>query len=364
MRRLTVQRRQDQGTSLPPSRAEAQGAQPSKDRPGRPSAPSGAVVGPSQGVSCDHIWCGRSAWRFAGHGSSTASTVEHDECERPKWLACVLCGEVMQVRCKSARASRCMPCSERHRRAVATVMREGAASKAIGSLFFVTLTAPGADRLPWDRSKCSHAAAVTCSGELGCRVQVGAAAAWNASAPKRWSYFRQFLQRSLGLEVALVGSWETQERGMLHRHVLVRVEGVVSQRRFDVAVRSYAARYEFGRKRDVQLLSDPVRSAWYLAKYATKAGDDRATTPFLDRASGDLFGGRYRSWSASRNWGVTMASVWAAQRRWAAGGGVAGAAAPNAGAGAGAVGAGLDFNTESSTRGFSAPWVPVLPVLS
>lgn len=332
---------------------------------GLPGAWVRPVDRPSQGTSCDHVWYGHSTWRYA-RGAAPTTATDDVECERPKSLVCVLCGEVRRVRCKSTKSSRCVPCSERHRRAIARVIRNGTA-KAIGSTSFVTLTAPGVDVLPWDRSRCSHGPEVGCSGSIGCRVDTAAAAEWNATAPKRWSYFRQYLERWFGLEVAVIGSWETQERGALHRHAVVRFNGVVGEKRLRVAVRSFSARYGFGSrvaKDAVQIITDPKRAAYYIAKYATKSADARPVTPFLDRCSGDMFAGRYRSWSSSRNWGVTIASVWAAQRAWALGGGVAGASAPNAGAHAGAVGAGLDLNAESSTGGGLIPWVPASAVLS
>jgi hypothetical protein len=50
----------------------------------------------------------------------------------------------------------------------------------------VTLTAPGVDTLPWDRSKCP-AGEHKCSGRLGCRVQWLAAAEWKSTVTERLS---------------------------------------------------------------------------------------------------------------------------------------------------------------------------------
>src|SRR4030081_2548330 len=53
-----------------------------------------------------------------------------------------------------------------------------------GKTCLVTLTAPGADVLPWDRAKCREGAH-RCSGQRGCRVHWVAAAGWNATVTKR-----------------------------------------------------------------------------------------------------------------------------------------------------------------------------------
>jgi hypothetical protein len=53
-----------------------------------------------------------------------------------------------------------------------------------GKTCMVTLTAPGADVLPWDRSQCAESDH-RCSGKRGCMVDWVAAAGWNATVTKR-----------------------------------------------------------------------------------------------------------------------------------------------------------------------------------
>lgn len=59
------------------------------------------------------------------------------------------------------------------------------------------------------------------------------------------------------------------------------------------------------------------RAAYYVSKYVTKATDSRDSVPWwgevIDYDTGevteDVVPGRYRTWSMSREWGLTMAAV-------------------------------------------------------
>src|SRR5690606_8922148 len=111
---------------------------------------------------------------------------------------------------------------------------------------------------------------------------------------------------------------EVQQRGAVHFHALVRTERQLSER----VVRELAITYGFGHAVDVQLLSGPKgaqRLAWYCAKYASKAADDRHDVDTLDLRTGEIVRGmpRLRVWTASRGWGLTMLALKASQARWA-----------------------------------------------
>ena len=54
------------------------------------------------------------------------------------------------------------------------------------SVVLLAVTAPGADRLPWDESHCRPLGDHRHSGSLGCRVHPVAAREWNQSASDRW----------------------------------------------------------------------------------------------------------------------------------------------------------------------------------
>lgn len=284
-------------------------------------------------------------------------------CEAPNMLRCVLCSSTLQVRCKATRDDRCLPCAERHRKDIARVMRSGFTDDRSEGFFFVTLTGPGKAELPWDLSVCGHADDSECAGPLGCRVDRHVAAIWNGTAAQRWSWFVTALRRRLRADVQVCGSWETHQRGVLHRHFLMwsppAHEGVRREthvKAVRTAVRWCATRkwIGFGRQSDVQGLSgggarEMARKAGYCAKYATK-GDDLAVT--LDCETGELVQGGYRRWSASRRWGTSMRCVRADRVQWVreqlsgCGGATEEHAAPSTFGAAGA----LDLDSESYAR--------------
>jgi hypothetical protein len=216
---------------------------------------------------------------------------------------------------------------------------------------FVTLTAPGSrrHRRP-DGQWCP--CTPRDDADLG---------AWNATLGRRWTEFVQALSRELGADLvtyddagkrhrefglAYFAAREVQRRGALHLHVLVRRRDgrpaalTVSQ------LRALAVAYGFGHAVDVQRL-DPDRHVGYVAKYVSKSASDRRRVPWtaqqwaripgeivaktprgyarFSRATGEHLGPavpalvcvpRYRTWSASRTWGDTMASVRAAQQHY------------------------------------------------
>ncbi len=96
-----------------------------------------------------------------------------------------------------------------------------------GKTCLVTLTAPGADLLPWDKSKCPKGEH-RCSGRLGCRVEWLAAARWNMTVTKRLGDLlkvaREATRRAHGSRgrVEVLGYvCEAQQRGVFHPHVVL-----------------------------------------------------------------------------------------------------------------------------------------------
>jgi len=213
------------------------------------------------------MWC-EHVWTF-----DRVSTVRLGDCTSPLVLICALCESVLRVRCNATREEKCKACGLRHRRLVARVLRSGFNGDRPDGFFFVTLTAPGVDGgLVWDQS-CGHLEG-ECSGEKGCKVERLPMAQWNRTAPQRWSWFMTEMRRQLKRDVQFAGTWETQARGALHRHVLIWCPGV-TDRRFRAAVRLCAHRYGFGKQYDVQSISgsdarEQARKAGYCAAYVTK----------------------------------------------------------------------------------------------
>lgn len=60
-------------------------------------------------------------------------------------------------------------------------------------------------------------------------------------------------------------------------------------------------------------------TAWYCAKYASKAADERHEIDTLDYATGEIVRGmpRLRVWTSSRRWGLSMKAIKQAQALWA-----------------------------------------------
>lgn len=315
---------------------------------------------------------GEHDWRYSGKGAPQVG-----QCDQPTKLVCVRCGTWYLRRCGRAKASRCEPCAEVHRLDVAAIGRSGWARGARGSTgVWLTLTAPGADRLPFDPSQCSHGPGVACSGSIGCRCEPMALARWHHGLGLRWSHFMTEVRRLLpGLDVQFFKTWEEQLRGALHAHAMLRLMGVVTERRFRAAVRLAAHRYGFGSQLDLQFIDladpavmdmveqwcdetasaewvevvvdDPVaaaaaRKAGYCAKYASKSADRLESVRTIDPWTGELRACGFRPWSASRRWGDTMRAVVMRRRTWATAGHVVPGVPADVAAG-GAEGAPLDL---------------------
>ncbi|QIX28917.1 hypothetical protein ncot_19405 (plasmid) [Nocardioides sp. JQ2195] len=133
---------------------------------------------------------------------------------------------------------------------------------------------------------------------------------WNAQESACWNRLRTALTRDR--EVIFAGAVETQERGMLHRHVLVFVDSRLEHE--EVQALALAAGY--GCVLDLEPVRSADKAARYISKYVTKSASGRAVVPWekVDEDTGELIGKRatYRLWSSSRKWGVTMKEMKAA----------------------------------------------------
>src|SRR4051812_10428525 len=98
---------------------------------------------------------------------------------------CYVCGRRSVGRC---RRRACPAGVERWSLDVWTVLSSALVDREAVRL--VVLTAPGADQLPWDRSKCVHRPGVRCSGSLGCRVDERARDRWESDVQYRWALLR------------------------------------------------------------------------------------------------------------------------------------------------------------------------------
>ncbi len=241
-------------------------------------------------------------------GYLPAGGVDGLDCTSPLLVVCRVCDRRLVWACRAHRASRCVPCSDRYRRLLVRIAESRTATAHRGHGSFLTLTAPG---------ERAHARWVPGrpggGGPCGCRV--GDLAEWNAAAGQSWNRLRLGLSRVSRFEYFRVV--EVQKRGALHLHVLVW--SAEPLRRDQVQRIALAA--GFGCQVDLTPLS-PQQHARYAAKYATKATDQRGDAPWavdvVNTRTGEVTRGsapaRYRTWSSSRQWGLTVRDVRAANR--------------------------------------------------
>ena len=238
--------------------------------------------------------------RVSFGGYLRVGRLEGLDCDSPM-LIVHSCGATGVSKCGSHRESRCVPCSWRYRRLLQRVADDGCPKG--GYLYMLTLTAPGAvphwmpsgDRCP-------------CTGDDGTDL-----AEWNAGMSAAWNRMRTKVKRDCP-ELQFLKAVEVQKRGALHLHVIVWSPVPLEL----PPLRRLAMHYGFGHSVDLAFIVPGSRKhAYYVAKYVTKACDSRSSVPWavddVDQETGEITRvqapGRYRTWSASRGWGLTMRQV-------------------------------------------------------
>jgi len=165
-----------------------------------------------------------------------------------------------------------------------------------GGVTLMTLTAPGADELPWDPRKCPphpH----RCSGRLGCRVEVGTAATWNSTVTKRLGDLlkvaREQVRRSHGSKVkvrVLAYVCEAQQRGVFHPHVVLGYATAAERAALDTFVDTVERKrgeYGFGTGRSGSFdrgrpgRFDGTDAGRYVSKYLRPDGAKKSFVPLL-----------------------------------------------------------------------------------
>jgi hypothetical protein len=147
-----------------------------------------------------------------------------------------------------------------------------------GKAVLYTLTPPGAEALPWDRSRCSHRPGLTCSGEHGCVIEEQARTRWNETCQKRASRLYETVQAAVKREVGiranvLTIAKEAQKRGAVHFHYALGVESAIELRAAKAFRRhlerlSRKPRYGFGHVNGKFVRPKPAReAAAYLSSY-------------------------------------------------------------------------------------------------
>jgi hypothetical protein len=144
----------------------------------------------------------------------------------------------------------------------------------------ITVTAPGADVLPWDEGRCTIKEPHVHSGPDGCRVEADAAKDWNLTAPQRWTQLHKHAQQRIVREFGrrsrvMTRIFQRQKRGVDHVHVVMDDETVVESiivSRYVEHLRELAPRFGFGYVDDRGTRMARGRAAAYLSGYF--AGDE------------------------------------------------------------------------------------------
>jgi hypothetical protein len=206
-------------------------------------------------------------------------------------------------------------------------LRENLSTVRLAVMFSVT--APGADVYPFDRSVCSHGAGVRCSGRIGCRVNPDRAASFNRRAGKLWRSLNRVAKlradRSTGHRGKLaVRVWEKQKRGLAHVHGVVPVGTPLERawaRAYVEALTELAPSHGFG---FVDGWHKVGRRFWpgeqaaaYLSSYFVRGRSSKAsiTETVLDPDLPPLL--VYVSRDLTRTTGCTMRNLRRVRRLWA-----------------------------------------------
>ena len=240
------------------------------------------------------------------------------DCDRPVQFLCGNgCGFKAVKSCNSGRGSKCGPCSNRNRLKVRRIATDGLLSRCSwGNQYLVTFTAPGSsvEHLQWVMGWDGKTPRPICGCERHLEDGMGR---WNASAAKRWNRLRGGLRR-LHPELVYWRGVEIQDgkrckkgcegRGAIHYHTLMHTLNPLDPEQ----VQALAMAAGFGCVVDVEILKPgDTRAATYASKYVSKSTDQRGEVPWetLDTKTGELevvVDARYRTWSASQDWGLTM----------------------------------------------------------
>lgn len=157
---------------------------------------------------------------------------------------------------------------------VQRMLRANLAVTSADRVALVTITAPGAEVLPW-------------SQDFPGRVVPECAVEWNRTAAQRWSALnracRERLRRAGHKSPLLSYVWQLQRRGLLHLHLVLAFghgEDEQAARAYVAALKELARNYGFGfvdfRDRDGKAGRSSVMpreiAAGYLSRYSAKGG--------------------------------------------------------------------------------------------
>lgn len=257
-------------------------------------------------------------------GSLNDPSLKAGNCENPAWMFCVRCGAQGVMACGTTRRSRCLSCARKYQGRVAQVFEQGIVhgqEVGAGTVVGLTVTAPGNRQHRMPSGKVCD-----CTPVGG--IDVGE---WNATFTARMNRVLEGIRRGeasplvdgkrQAVPLSYAQAREPQDgkrradgcgRFALHLHgALYRSDGQALE--LDVRLlRRLVIRHGFGHELKLKPLS-PSAGARYFAKYVADASDVRDSVPFGRDGLGRRRKATYRTWTASRNWAVTMKAVRAQQ---------------------------------------------------
>lgn len=231
------------------------------------------------------------------------------DCAQPLRAVCRDCGHQTFWRCNCSAAAKCIDCAERRRKLVARLVDLGTTDRlGRGYTYFLTLSAPGEnDHRRWVQGKPGRNRPECDCHRVWETMQRGD---WNAQESANWNRLRTALSRLSDGSLTYIGSVEVQERGMLHRHIVLNVDRPL----LPAEVGQLALTAGYGCVHDLQPIQSASKAAWYISKYVTKSSGDRQNVPWradvVDEDTGEILRldtvPTFRTWSAARSWGYTL----------------------------------------------------------
>lgn len=227
-------------------------------------------------------------------------------CEKPLLAVCrePSCSHRVVMQCRNHRETRCKPCSSRYRRNLTRLAADGIDRRSrSGYQGMLTLTGPGdPGHNRWRLTRSAEVRVCGCDKHMASGPGV-----WNASAARRWNQLRTALAREYPGLIYL-RAVEVQKRGVIHLHVIIWTPKPMALQR----VQTLALAAGFGcNVQWAPCVPGSRQLAYYVAKYVTKATDSRDDCPWdvVNTYTGEIIAlptARYRTWSCSRTWGMTM----------------------------------------------------------
>lgn len=275
-----------------------------------PIVPEVAENARSSGPSADHVsGCPDQRHRLRVVGYVRRSEGTRLDCAQPLRVVCGDCGYQTHWRCDCSSSAKCPDCAERRRRLVARLVDLGTTDRiGRGHTYFLTLNGPGENaHRRWRQGKGGND-----RPECDCHAvwQGMSKGEWNAQESACWNRLRTALSRLTDGSLTYIGSVETQQRGVLHRHIVLNVDRPLLPA--EVGALALAAGY--GCVHDLQPVRSASKAAWYISKYVMKSAGDRGNLPWK-REVFDVLTGEirllettptFRTWSAAQSWGYTL----------------------------------------------------------